>query len=266
MQKGLINNNFPGCVDGLSQLKLETCKGGRMRRLLMVLMMFGMVSVAEAKNEIPPAEGADSSEFAEHSSFVGTGLRYGPGFGLTVFYGRPLSDNLMLGASLFYGTISDTQGGGSLDTAQYYNDFYDLKATMLDFNGTYYFRDHGISRWGPLIRGAVGVAYLQQTAHWSRYDRDPAIIVIGDDKRLLESGTEVSQDWYSPYGRLGIDYLFLWGFKPGARVGHVLQLGIGGTYLASKKTIGYTKPNGDDWSKDSPSFLGVVEVTYLVAF
>lgn len=231
-----------------------------MRRALIIFAIFISSVSAYA------GESADSGEYANHEKFLGSGIRYGSGFGPTIYFSRRYNENILFGTSFFWGTLTETKEGGSLDTAQFYKDFYVQRTVMLELNSTFYFREHGYAKWGPFLRGGVGYAHSDVKGHWSRYDRDPAFIVVGDDKRLLESGPEVAKSWDSGFVRIGAYYQFLWGFKPTSPTGHILELGLGGTYYGATRSVAYTKPNGDYYSKDSESFTGVAEFNYIVAF
>lgn len=208
----------------------------------------------------------DEAGYADHNVFLGSGVRSAAfGTGLFVQGGFLVTDQLLLGSSLFYGNNSDDKSGGSLDNAQYYDESFDVKTTTADLNATYYFRENGYARWGFLMRGGIGHAWQRGIAKWSRYDRSPAFIIIGSDKRLRESG-EVRKDWDSTFARLGAYYQFLWGFKKHNRVGHILELGLGGIAFDTGRELSYSKPNGDSRTKEVSRVSSVAEISYALAF
>jgi hypothetical protein len=230
--------------------------------LLLTVLVLSCPLYAEEVSQTAPEE---KTEYADHTNFIGSGLRSVLVSGFTLTYARPLTDQLLIGTSLMHGWWSDNRDGGSLDTAQYYSEEANLQTTMIDINASYYFRDHGLKRWGFLVRGGVGHAHSKAKAGWKRYDRDPGFIIIGDDKRLLEEGG-VSYEWGSTYARLGGYYQFVFGFSPTSRVGHVLEIGAGGVLFDSKRRLAYTKPNGHRYDHDIPNTIAMVEFTYVLAF
>lgn len=218
-------------------------------------------SVTQSAVRMLPPQGV-----ADHRNVFTSGLRASElGSGLTFSYQRILGGHIALGTS-FAGTADNNdREGGSLDLAQYYKEELNLKSFMADLTATYYFRENGYGRWGFLLRGGIGHAWNRATAKWGRYDRNPSVIIIGDEKRLRESG-ETSMKWQSTYARLGAYYQFVWGFKPTSRLGQVLELGIGGIITDQDKVLSYTKPNGEEINREIPNSAGMAEISYSLAF
>jgi hypothetical protein len=207
-----------------------------------------------------------ATEFASHKTYFSSGFRTSLfGSGLMFGYQRLITPRLAIGGSLSGTTGTVDSEGGDLDNGQFYKDKLETKTTTLDLLGTFYFRENGYAKWGFFLRGGVGHAWNRAVAGWGRYDRDPGFFIIGDEKRLRESG-EVKAEWDSTYARLGAYYQFLWGFNSYNRLGHVLELGVSGVANDKEKTLSYVKPNGNEYKKDTGSFGPLVEITYSLAF
>lgn len=204
---------------------------------------------------------------ADHRNIFTSGLRGSElGSGITFAYQRILGSHLALGGSFAATSNNDEDHGGSLDVGQYYKEETKLNSTSIDLIGTYYFRENGYGRWGFLLRGGVGHSWNKATAKWGRYDRNPAVIIIGgDDKRLREEGS-VDSTWGSTYARLGAYYQFVWGFKPTSRLGHILELGVGGIQTDQGKNLSYVKPNGEYSERKVRDSAAIAEISYSLAF
>lgn len=222
-----------------------------MKNLLFVLLCLGFSAYADG--------------FADHNNIIGSGVRSVIGYGPSVNYSRRFTNQLYLGASFAMFWDNRSSSGGSLDTAQYYRDEYSLQMSMVDLNATFFLRENGYAKWGPLLRAGLGHAHTKARGWWGRYDRDPAWIIIGDDKRLLESREDV-KEWDSTFVRAGAYYQFVWNFHEGARVGHVLEAGLGAAYFDARRTISYTRADGAYFSRDVRNLNPVVEINYYLAF
>ena len=203
---------------------------------------------------------------ADHRHFFSSGLRGSAyGGGPTFSYGQRLNGRLFLNGTFFFGQLSESTSGGSLDNAQYYETESKRKSTMFDVGLTYFFRENGIARWGALLKAGVGHARTTIKSEWKRYDRDPAFIVIGDEKRLRESESD-DASFDSTYARLSGGYQFLWGFYPGNRVGHVLELSAGVLMGDREAKVGTVQPNGESASAELERVSALFEIAYSVAF
>lgn len=217
----------------------------------------GTIEITSPRPEFKPAE---------HTHFISSGIRIANYFsGLTLGYSYRVNPHWLVGIGGSMGNQNESIEGGSLDTAQYYKDEFTFDTQMAEVNSTFYFRENGYARWGFSMRGGVGHGWHRAEGKWGRYDRDPGWITIGGDRRLREEGLE-KKVWGSTYARLGGYYQFLWGFKDGDRVGHVLELGLETFYFDRAGKVSYTKPNGDEESYDIASTTAAFQIQYSVAF
>ncbi|MGE4133930.1 MAG: hypothetical protein AB7F86_20000 [Bdellovibrionales bacterium] len=207
----------------------------------------------------------DEDGVADHDHFFRSGIRAFDGAALSFGYGYRFGGQLILGTDFSVGQKEDNKSGGSLDNAQYYKEELKYQSTKLEANATIFFRENGYGRWGFLLRTAVGHAWNSGRAKWGRYDRDPAIFIFGDDKRLRES-QETNKKWESTYARLGGYYQFVWGFRPEARVGHILEIGAGAMIYDTSRSLSYVKPNGEKTDLEISKAGPVAEINYSIAF
>lgn len=234
--------------------------------IALVVLVFGVIS-AHAEETAPTPAAPPVVEPRERHFFVGSGTRFANALGMSIFYHVKLSDQFMIGNSIFHGVYNREKSGGDLDNAQYYKDEYEVKTTMLDINATYYFREHGYRLWGFLLRGGFGHAWTTTRSEWGRYDRNPAFIIWGDDKRLRES-QEQKKSFDSTFVRLGAYYQFAFNFNSTRRtsVGHVLEVGMGGVYFDRGQQSNMAKPNGDVYRNEFDKTALLAEVNYSLAF
>lgn len=186
--------------------------------------------------------------------------------GIYFSYAQPIHDHWTLGARLSAGVNSSRKQGGDLDNAQYYKESMKQKTSMAELNATYHFRKNGHNGEGFLLRGGLGYSKNEMTADWTRYDRDPAFITIGDDKRYRDSKA-FDENWSSMFARLGAHYQFTWDLAIGrGKVDHFFELGGSATFFANQKKLEYTKPDGNLTTYNSVGTGLNVEISYTVAF
>lgn len=238
-----------------------------MRLLLLVLSLVTFHAHAQGPNSSSFEKMPVLNDKPEHNNFFNTGIiGIEKGAAVSLGYARPVSGQFLIGAMGIWGSQGgDDHEGGSLDNAQYYKEETSSSSNKAELNGAFYFKEQGYARWGFLMKGGIGHAWNKAKGTWKRYDRDPAWFRIGDEKRLRESGGEEIK-WESTYARLGGYYQMAFNFHAGSPVGHVLQFGVVGLATDQERTIKYTKPNGEQYSRKygEPSLGG--ELSYTVSF
>lgn len=235
------------------------------------LKAFNSLAQENEEPTTPPAIQIESEEepIDHHPNYFGISGFMGTGVGLIVYYSHKLSGRWLIGAaqsiSLGGYRVKDVEGG-DLDSAQYYRENVELQTYLTEVNASFYFRNNGVKRWGAFLRGGVGYANMKAKAHWGRYDRDPAFIIIGDGKRLRESG-ENTADWSTAYARAGVFYQFLWKTKKDhAVVGHILETGLSTFMRMRDASVTYTKSNGEIVTENADPTSFVFEVGYKFVF
>jgi hypothetical protein len=228
-----------------------------------------VLSFTAFADETPAAAAEDTANYGADD--VGVRWLVGslnfPGF--EVDANHRLTPHWSIGAALWEmrNSVSNSEGG-SLDSGQYYGQYVDQQSAGLEAVGTYYFRENGARRWGPLLHGGVGWAYRQAQAVWERYDHDPAFFTFFGDKRKLDSGLGSQTDWSGLYARIGADFQFALGKKSLANGhGHLLQVGFSGIMPFDRKTAIYTKPTtGETVAIRQPAMEVMFEVSYAFVF
>jgi hypothetical protein len=229
--------------------------------LSLILLMAGVSSHAD------DASGGETGAFDAGIHMLTSGYRDFPGWGAAFNY--IASPNWAVGAMLvaMRSHLNEWEGG-NLDNAEYYSQFVDQQFIGLEGNATYFFRENGVRRWGPLLRGGVGYAYQRATAHWSRYDRDPAWIVFGSDNRELESGQGETKDWSQFYTRVGAAFQFALGpqwISHGG--GHLLEIGANAVIPFGRKSASFQKhTTGEVVTITAPVWEPMVDISYRIVF
>ncbi len=204
--------------------------------------------------------------YAHHNNYFSIGpVSTELGTGLSLGYAMKVTSQLKIGiqfSSLQGGHRSE--GSGDLVSGQFYKENYYHTTQMSSLNLSYYPRDEGVSRWGPFMRAQVGYAKVRSTAGWERYDQDPGFFNGGKERKIEDKSYD--KDWGTIYSRLGAYYQFPWNFGEGARVGHVLELGLGINSLAQTESISYVKPNGTTVENHPGWASPFAEVNYSIAF
>jgi len=237
-------------------------------RFILASMLISAPAFAQESTSTISIPKPATSVYAPHKNFVEAFTAAGDRTSFALGYSRALTSRILVGTTGYLGAEhTSSQSSGDLDKAQYYSDSFIDSTNRLELNSTFFFRENGYARWGFFVKAGVGHAWSKAKAEWKRYDRDPAWFHFGsDDKRLRES-SRTDREWESTYGRLGIYYQMTFNFHPTSPVGHVLHFGFNSVQMDQKnKSVGYTKPNGESYSKTAPDSLAEVEAGYTLTF
>ncbi|MGZ3722339.1 MAG: hypothetical protein ACXVA9_05385 [Bdellovibrionales bacterium] len=235
------------------------------KNLLIALMVFMVHSPLCLAADAPAATEIGESDVGIHV-FVG-GYRDFPGIGFAA--NHVIDGHWTLGGNLWAmrSRLSEHEGG-DLDHAQYYAQYLDQRAIGLEGTATFFIREDGVRRWGPLVRGGLGYSYRRTSANWTRYDRDPAWITFGSGNRQLDSGEGETRDLSTFYTRVGAAFQFALGKQSLASGGgHILELGINGVIPFSRKSASFTKPiTGEIETVQTPFIEPMLDISYRIIF
>jgi hypothetical protein len=190
--------------------------------------------------------------------------------GLSLTYSYRVADQLLVGVAASSGSFTrgDSRGGeGDLNSGQYYAQDAHISMQAEEANLTYFFRDEGYKNFGFLVRGGFGLARGEMTGKYYRYDQDPGVIVIGDGKRLQETGPEVRNSFTTPYARAGGYYQFVWRRHSESSIGaHILEMGGSVMAFQNPPSISILRPDGARREVVADKYSPVFEVAYSFVF
>lgn len=244
----------------------------RIALLSVLFLLHANLAQALSNAETIPSTSASTpvlkvSAAPQYRNFLGSGLRIqSQSTGPTIFYSRRIGTQFLVGSSFFYGIYEQQLlDGGHSASGQYYRDDVAVNTSMLELNGTYFFKTDGYARSGFLARAAVGRSHLDLKVRSRRYDDDPGWLHFGDGKREIES-LESRSNSNSTYSRLGGYYQFVWNRTPQTRGAHILELGLSATQFDREQSASVVKNNGTRVSRSTDRTTANLEVSYTRAF
>lgn len=232
-----------------------------MKNLIAVLLLIPTLTFAqEDSNKISTRLNSDQLNTTLDSVQIdlNSGLSY-------IVYEKQLNNHLRLGAGIGKANMDVSYyEGGQLSNGSYFRENSRLEGQTIKLAARYFTSDSTNAKSGFNLKLDLGYIQGNRIYNFNRFDADPGFIIIGDGKRLQESG-ETTEKFSTLL--VGPSLNYQWAFEMQGNIPYfALNLGAGFNTFTNTTEFKYLKKSTNTSENEKISSTGFINLSGSLLF